>query len=706
MKKRMFEKMYCAGLRVMLSASIVLASVASSTAIVSAYGTSEETVSEETTVLTANLVKDGSFENVSYDEENATIGAWNVDIDSEAAGTGGSVTLVEDSYTGEQAVRLQSPGNKSGYPEISQTITVLPNTTYYVTLRVRTDYLNALFFGIASEERENETIYGQLHRWGDNSVDVDHNDDDTHLTIDDDEFSNYTLYSASFTTGDETTVRLFIRQEKSDIIIDDVTMTYEGSNIPEESSNLLQNAGFEDSTGVDPLNGWSALSNESVGAEIGIDALDVSTYMLSTQDKQIEGRNTLYLAAKEGFTLEDNITITQEVTVKENTNYSFYVNLSKYGDAMRQEEDDVSAQGIQQVTIGVLGEDGTTVLSSETISGSDISVACYKTFGTMINTGENSVVYPYIEFKSAAGGQWGNCLYVDDCAFYEHMLDLPDGKTNLLSNGDLESEDDWYLTINGESGYQTDSPYLYGSFWMNEWYPYNGIMQSVDLEAGKLYKVTAYVVSYLADWSGTSLNSPASIMVIEGNDNDLWSKISSIVTDEEFIWSDLEEINVVAKQNVVVSPVSNWFYHPITLIFSVPESGEYTIFIGSEYGAVDIVDSTFGEWLGGMNVGAVTLYETSEEELSPSKTIEPADIIATLDTDSISFGADTITVTEGMTVTYFLENVYCYGDYSITIVNSDNSELTEESNLEDGMKILIIGEDGEQTVAEFSITIN
>lgn len=671
-----------------------------------AYGNSEE-VTEESNVLTSNLIQDGSFENVVYDQSNAKVGAWDVDITSSVAGTGGSVSIVEDAYSGSNALRLTSPGNKSGYPEISQTINVLPNTTYYVSLRVRIDYVNAIFFGLASVERESETIYGQLHRWGDTSIDEDHNTADDRVTIDGDEFSGYALYSAHFTTGNETQCRFFIREEKSDLIIDDVYVTYEGNAIPAGEENLLENGGFEESTGSNPLKGWLELENNAAaGSEVGIDALDTSTYMRTTQDKQMEGLNTLYLAAKEGFSTDDNITIGQEVSVKANTNYTFTINLSKYGDAKRAATETATAQGIQRVTVGIYAADKETVLVSERVDGANISLACYRSFGVMTNTGENTTVYPFIKFESAAGGQWGNCLYVDDCAFFEHALDLPEGKTNLLSNGDLTAQDDdWYMTVTGEGGYQSSSPYVGGSVWMNEWYPYNGMLQSTNLKADKVYKVTANVVSYLGNWSDSSLWGPASIIVIKGNDNAVQKQIKSIVTSEEFSWSDLDALDVVAKQSVTISPVSNWFYHPVNLIFSVPEDGEYSILVGFEYGAYDAVNDCWRDaWLGGMNVGSVTMYETSMEELSPEKETTPADVIGTLDTVNVSFGDDSVIVANGTPVSHFKTNVYGYGDYIVKVVDADGTEVTS-GNMQAGYKVVVYTEGDEENALEFAVAV-
>lgn len=694
-----------------VAASLLLsAAPAATTFLANAYGSSEEVAEENGNVLTANLIQDGSFEGVSYDAENAKVGAWDVDLTSSAAGTGGSVSIVEDAYSGANALRLTSPGNKSGYPEISQQITVLPNTTYYVALHVRVDYANAIFFGIASAEREGETIYGQLHRWGDNAIDEDHNAVSEQVTVAGDDFSGYSLYSAHFTTGNETQCRLFIRQEKSDLIIDDVSVTYEGNAIPAGSVNLLANAGFEESTGANPLNGWTAISNDAeAGSEIGIDALDMSTYMRSTQDKQMEGLNTLYLAAKEGFTTDDNITIGQAVTVKENTNYTFTVNLSKYGEAKRAASEGVTAQGIQSVTVGVYAADLETVLTSERIDGANISLANYRTFGVMAYSGSNTTVYPFIKFVSTAGGQWGNCLYVDDCAFFENALDLPEGKTNLLSNGDLATnDDDWYLPLGSltQSGYQSSSAYIGGSVWMNEWYPYNGMLQSVALEAGKLYKVTANVVSYLGDWSNTSLYAPASILVIEGSDNAVQRQISDIVTSDHFVWNDLSALNVVAKQSVMVSPTSNWFYHPVTLIFSVPQSGTYSILVGSEYGAYDAENDCWHDaWLGGMNVGSVSMYETSMEELSPVKEITPTDVIGTLDTENIVFNDEGITVANGTPVSYFKENVYGYGDYIVKIVDAEGNEVTA-GNMQDGYQVVVFTEGDEENGYAFAVSVS
>lgn len=714
------------------AATLVLSAIpAASVLHANAYGKSEEETKANDNVLTSNLVKDGSFENVSI--EGAKAGAWDIDLTSSAAGKSGSVAIVQDAYVGEKAFQLHAAGNKSGYPEISQKITVLPNTTYYVAMRVRCAYVNNVFFGLASEAREGETIYGQLHRWNDTATDKDHNDESARVELvnpddatDKDTYSAYALYSAHFTTGNETNCRLFIRVEKSAIVIDDVSVTYEGNLISAASQNLLKNGGFEESTGAVPLSGgWEALSNNAAaGAEIGIDSLNLTTFMRSTQDKQIEGLNTLYLAAKDGFTAEDNITIGQAVMVKANTNYSFSVNLSKYGDAKRVASDDgsVTAQGIQRVTVGIYAADKTTVLkqnpantaatsiwSSQTVvDGSNISVARYTTFGTMANTGENTTVYPFIKFESASSGQWGNCLYVDDCLFYENSLDLPAGKANMLANGNFtegdKGSDGWYI-CNGWDN-KDDRPYISQSscnLGVNQWYPYVGLMQSTQLTANKFYKITAYVQSW------ANLPSPASILVIRNSDR----VVHKTMSDASNLWNGgfadqamekYDEIgnSVVAKQSVFIS--NDMFYRPINLIFSVEATDIYTILVGFDEPAQKGADGNL-VFVGGINLGGISMYETSMAELSPSKETTPADVLGTLDTANIAFEANVITVSNGMPIAYFKEQVYPYGNYKVKVLDASGNEPSSGS-LGDGYKVRVYVEGDEANGFEFAIAIS
>lgn len=675
-----------------------------------AYGVSEETKKENDNVLTSNLIQDGSFEGVSIADNKA--GAWDIDISSSSAGKGGSVAIVDDGYTGENAFQLHAEGNKSGYPEISQKITVLPNTAYYVAMRVRSAYVNNIFFGLASAERDGETIYGQLHRWNDTAVDADHNPQSDAITLvnpadetDSDEYSAYSLYNAHFTTGNETECRLFIRVEKSAIVIDDVSVTYEGNLLPAGSENLLRNGGFEESSKAEPLaGGWEKLADTaSAGSEIGIDPLDMATYMRSTQDKQMEGVNTLYLAAKDGFTTEDNITIGQPVSVKENTNYSFSVNLSKYGDAKRaaDEENGVTAQGIQRVTVGIYAADKETVLKSKVVNGADISRARYAMFGVYANSGDNTTVYPFIKFESANGGQWGNCLYVDDCLFYENKLDVPEGKTNLFENGDFSAaEDGWYIS-NGWCN-EDDQAYIsHHNLGVNQWYPYVGLMQSAQLTAGKLYKVTAYVESWV------NLPSPASILVIRGTDR----ATHKILSDGMNLWNGgfadqamekYGELEVVAKQSAFID--SDMYYRPINLIFSVDRDETYTILVGFDEAAQQGEDGNL-VFVGGINLGGISMYETSMEELSQMKATTPADVLGTVDTENIRFEENAITVSNGMPVAHFKENVYPYGNYALKIVDASGNEVTS-GNMQADYKIRVYAEGDEENAYEFAVGIS
>ena len=268
----------------------------------SAQGVSEESNADDG-LLTSNLVKDGSFENVTAEDT----GDWDVDVSSDAAGTKGSWELVEGAenvHSGTKAITLKGAGNDSGYPEISQQMTVLPNTTYYVTIRLKNNNTAMssanLFFGFASPERDGETIYGEQHRWADNSVDKDHIYQEDGAWS---EHNGYSLISARLKTGNETNVRFYIRLQKMNATIDDVTITYAQDIVSTGSENLLKNPGFEDSTNANPLADWITIGETTNGFSAGID--DVRTTSAYTpgsnmQDKQIEGCNALYLVANSG----------------------------------------------------------------------------------------------------------------------------------------------------------------------------------------------------------------------------------------------------------------------------------------------------------------------------------------------------------------------------------------------------------------------
>ena len=666
----------------------------------SAMGNSEE-LNAEDGLLTSDLITDGGFEGLTVSEGKA--GAWTVDTSSEAAGSRGSASVVEDAYAGESALKLTAPGNSSGYPEISQEITVLPNTTYYLSLRLKIDGTatsgSNIFYGLASRERTDEKIYGQQHRWNENAVDLDK----VYKTEGEwNETNGFSYYNARVTTGNDTDVRFFLRVQKVSVIVDEISVTYEGEMLPGlgEGKNLLKNAGFEESIGANALKDWESLAMPENGAEIGIDKLDASTFMPGTQDKQIEGANALYIAAKSGVEKEDEIAIGQAVSVEANTQYSFYANFSKWDQPQYIDgEDGKIPVGLQSVTIGVYGADKETVLAQKRISGSDISICRYILKGITANSGDNTTVYPFIKISAVGFGTYGQGLYVDDCSFFKTSLDLPEGKTNLLFNGDFAQKDEGWYNVNGWCNQNDASFVTTNNAGANQWWPYSGFYQSVSLKADTLYKATAYVEGWAA------LPNPGNILVIKGNDADM----DAVNSAARGLWDsgDVDganakyaELEVVAQQTFNVE--SDMVYRPVTLIFSVKEAGDYTFFFGFRNSAGWGDDGNL-QFIGGMNIGGASVYETSMEELSPIKKDETYDdYLVNTDETNIAFADTQITVKTQMSVSEFLDAVYAAPGYTMKLVNADGQDVTS-GNLESGYRV-IVSKDGEE-VKSYGVTV-
>ena len=663
----------------------------------SAQGVSEESNADDG-LLTSNLVKDGSFENVTAEDT----GDWDVDVSSDAAGTKGSWELVEGAenvHSGTKAITLKGAGNDSGYPEISQQMTVLPNTTYYVTIRLKNNNTAMssanLFFGFASPERDGETIYGEQHRWADNSVDKDHIYQEDGAWS---EHNGYSLISARLKTGNETNVRFYIRLQKMNATIDDVTITYAQDIVSTGSENLLKNPGFEDSTSANPLADWITIGETTNGFSAGID--DVRTTSAYTpgsnmQDKQIEGCNTLYLVAQSGAT--GTMTVGQPVSVEANSNYAFYANFSKWGEVK------ANGAGVQSVRMGILASDMETVLAVRTIDGSDISLARYMLVSVIANSGENTTVYPFVEVETIGFSTYGAGLYIDECYFFETALDLPEGKTNLLTNGDLAENSDGWWEVGGssqlgwESGGEDGKAYVTsGNIWLSQWSPLDGIVQSVTLKEGQMYKITAYMRPYWGDDrnpnSSTSydgLYSPLSLLVIEGDDETVSSALS---TDDS-----TANLTVVAKQNTRVE--RDDAYIPVSLIFTAPADGEYSVFIGFE-GGYD-PDLSFQ---GGVQIGGVSMYETSMEELSViDDSGDYSDVLVNTSTD-VTVSDTSITIGKSMTVEEFTNAVYAASGYTMSVVDGSGSVVTS-GDMQSGYKVTV-ADGGGTVVKEYTVTVN
>lgn len=644
---------------------------------------------ESTDLLTSNLLTDGGFENITADDT----GKWVVDTTSEAAGSKGSFEVVTDAHTGNQAITLKGAGNDSGYPEISQKITVLPNTTYYIAMRVKNNNTSMssanMFFGFASETRENEKIYGEQHRWADNSVDKDkiYKDEEGNWSA----HNGYSLYSARIKTGNETNIRFYVRVQKMNVTIDDISVTYATDIVSATKENLLKNSGFEDSNPTIPLKDWEVIGELPEGFSAGIDDVrTTSAYVAGNnmQDKQIEGCNALYLVAQSGA--EGQMSIGQPVTVTANTNYAFYANFSKWGEVKE-------TAGVQKAKIGILAADKETVLTQKTIDGSDVSLARYMLASVVANVGENTTVYPFITAETKGFGTYGAGLYVDECYFFEAGLDVASGKTNILSNGALKDNSDGWYEVGGssqlgwEDGINSGKAFASnGNIWLSQWSPLDGIVQSANLEAEKLYKVTAYMRTYFAGGdpleNQDGLYSPVSIMVISGDDETVSGKLYS---DDS-----TDNLTVVAKQNVRLE--RDDAYMPISLIFSVPTTGTYSIFVGFEGGVYEYT------WQGGVQIGGVSMYETSMEELSVIEEDNDYSQALVNTSSDVTLAEETITLAKAMTVAQFNEVVYAAPDYTMSIVDAENNTVTS-GDLASGYKVIV--KKGEDVVATYTLTV-
>ena len=641
---------------------------------VNAHAGSEE---NSMNLLTSNLIKDGGFENITTDDT----GDWIIDTTSEAA-NGGSWSISTDPFAGNQAVNLLGPGNKSGYPEVAQVVEVLANTNYYFTFRLRNNVPSMsssnVYFGFASEERENEEQYTQLHRWNDNSVDVDqvYKVDTTGDEVLDSwaKFNGFSLYSGVFNSGNNTKVRAFIRIQKMDVTIDNVTLTVAENIMTPGAVNLLQHGGFE---GTDAQNkeAWVVDGDLVDGMGYGFD--DVRTTSIYTpgvdiQDKQIEGHKCMYLLANSGVE-DSSLRIKQEVSVEKNSNYALYAYLSKWG-----------LSGLKSGVIGVMDAEG-NILGRKTISGKDISLTRYMLASVVVNTGDNDTVYVYFQSNvELSVGSYGIGLYVDDATFFKVGTDLPAGKTDLILNGDFaDMDDEWWLVggssqVGAERGINSGKAFASSNnIWLSQWNPGDGIYQEIDLEADQMYKVVARVRTYFDTQWGTMSNH------YEG----LYSPVAILVSDENG--------DVVARS--LYRFEKNDAYLPVSLIFTPETSGVYRVFIGFEGGVEN------DTWQGGMQIGSVSMFETSMEELSVIND-QPVDTAYLTSTDSdITISETTITVNKKVNVQDFKASVYPSSQYTMNVVDKDGTIHADTDLITSDSKVKVF--EGDEEVATYTINV-
>lgn len=341
-----------------------------------------------------------------------------------------------------------------------------------------------------------------------------------------------------------------------------------------------------------------------------------------------------------------------------------------------------------------------TVLARCTVDGSDISLARYMLASVVANSGENTTVYPFIEAETIGFGTYGAGLYIDECYFFETALDLPEGKENLLSNGDLAENSDGWWEVGGssqlgwEAGGKDGKAYAtQGNIWLSQWSPLDGIVQSVSLKKDQMYKITAYMRPYWAAESKSAaydgLYSPLSVLVIEGDDETVQTAL--------FADDSTQNLNVVARQNVRVE--RDDAYMPVTLIFTAPADGEYSVFVGFEGGN----DPVLG-FQGGVQIGGVSMYATSMEELSViDESGDYSDVLINTSTD-VTVSGTSVTIGKEMSVADFTNAVYAASGYTMSVVDADGNAVTG-GNMASGYRI-VVKDGGGSTVKEYTVTVS
>lgn len=524
------------------------------------------------------IITDASFEETSAENK----GNW-VFYTESAQGAGGKIEVaatvdaegenpaVINSSDGAQSIHMQA--TKAEWPEIYQIIQVEANTDYYITMDLRnndrllTNQTN-IFFGFANDDPANNVDIHQQQRWVDKTTKDFQKDTDP----------EFTKLKSVLNTGNNTSVRFFVRTNLSDINIDNITIAKNEGILPEGEINLLKQGGFEGSAAQNAAV-WKPFGNGNVEegqVKMGYDDYrNDADYKPSVkiQNKEIEGYKCLWIAYYAGATPEETYGIYQEVDVQPNTYYTFYVNMGKF-------------KTIGKAEIGVYGADKEVefdnVLKSTSIKDSNLYSSCYNLYSITINSGENTKLRPYVSLYNGTDSSWawGAGILLDDLYFFNSANgDVPVGKENILQDGNFESPEatsPWIASgALSEMGFNQSDEFIKGynsknDAWISHWNA-DGFSQLVNLKAGTTYKSTMRVMRY-----GKAISEPVVIKIFDG------------------------EGTSIAKAAYDVNDNTAWL--PVGLTFTVPADGEYEAYYGFEKNAG-------GAWSGGIDISAITLFE-------------------------------------------------------------------------------------------------
>ncbi|MDR0831857.1 MAG: hypothetical protein LBM99_03045 [Bacillales bacterium] len=631
------------------------------------------------TAVTSNVVVDGGFEGVTSESSAPWVFVTGA-VDSEKPGT---IAIVNDVYSG-QSLTLSTSASSTDFPEIYQIITVKANTDYYFNFRLRNNLpmTNAnLYFGFSTTVYEDGYDYVQQHKWIDTAT--NHNYDGTN--------QEFTLVTGKFNPGNRTSVRAFIRVGKMNVTIDDVIIRETLSIVPLNGENLLQYPGFE---GTDNQNNTAWKYEGVEGRELfGYD--DVRTTAVYTpgqrmQDKQIEGFKNLYFGVGAGGG-ETYPLIYQEVDVTPDTVYSFYVNLTGWG-------------SLWGGWVGIRDADGNDVDDAWTyLDYGDISLARYLTVSVSANSGDNTKLYPYIKADiGPTSGEWGSGVQVDDTYFFVSS-DVPTGKTNLITNPIFDEQ--WSDETHNWSGWQGT---WVGSEWESYITAYDDIndggqgydgenvarikhwnapgtyfTQNVTLEAGKLYNLVSRVMNdYVEVWK----------QEVEGNE-DSWFRDDYATFTSPFIVKVSKGSTVLLNQEYRLE--RDRAFLPLGGDFAVSEAGSYTISFGFDSRAA-------GNWAGAALLGSVSLYEVTQEEITPPNFENPEGYLFSSSAD-VLVGDTTITVGTEMTVATLYTHLQTVEGYTVKVVDAGNLEVSGEKYLTSTYKLQLL-DDGSVLAKTYTIS--
>ena len=175
--------------------------------------------------------------------------------------------------------------------------------------------------------------------------------------------------------------------------------------------------------------------------------------------------------------------------------------------------------------------------------------------------------------------------------------------------------------------------------------------------------------------------------MIEGDDES--------VSEALYADDSTDNLTVVAKQNVRFE--RDDAYMPVNLIFTAETAGTYSVFVGFEGGVENNI------FQGGVQIGGVSMYKTSMEELSVEENNDDYSQAIVNTSSDVTVTATGITIGKAMTVSEFTDAVYAAPGYTMTIKDADGNAVTS-GDMKSGYTVSVV-KDGTE-VASYAVTVN